>query len=234
MSKSNVTTKSSKRLSLWIRQIATWAKDGLKNIFPYVILMVVLYAIIFLPNFMFNCKEIEIRWFGLIFQIIGFVVVVWQLDDRLKLFRKPSFLSSIANYWRRFPSRNTKNIGLSAHASFGVLTGDAKISVRPGSNSSLERRVEILEDEIEDIIRDMRIVEKTLNRHKEDNKNSLEMMRQENRKSFDRLERLMDEAVVGGIHLEWVGILYFLAGIVLATTAPEIAIWRGYSGQCSQ
>ena len=60
MSKSNVTTKSPKRLSLWIRQIATWAKDGQKNIFPYVILMIALYAIIFLPNFMSNCKEIEI------------------------------------------------------------------------------------------------------------------------------------------------------------------------------
>ena len=234
MSKSNITTKSPKRLSLWIRQTATWAKDGLKNVFPYIIFMTASYAIIFLPNSIFDCKEVEIRWLGLLFQIIGFIVVVWQLNDRLKLFIKPSFLSRISNYWRRFPSRNTKNIGLSAHASFGVLTGDAGISVRPGSNSSLERRVEILEDEMEEVRRDVRTVEKTLNRHKEDSKNSLEMMRQENRKSFDRLERLMDEAVVGGINLEWVGILYFLAGNVLATTAPEIAIWRGYSGQCGQ
>ena len=180
-----------------------------------------------------DCKEIEVRWLGLMFQIIGVLVVVRQLDDRLKLFRKPSVLSSIRNYWRRFPSRDTKNINLSAHFS-GALKGNARISVRRRSNSSLESRVEALEGEVEDLRRDIRVVEKALNRHKEDNRNSLETMREENRRSHESLERLVDEAVVGGIHLEWVGVLYLLVGIVLATTAPEIAILNGYGGQCSQ
>ena len=87
---------------------------------------------------------------------------------------------------------------------------------------------------MEDLRRDIGVVEKTLNRHEEDNRNSLEMMRKENRKSYERLERLVDESVVGGTHLEWVGILYLLAGILLATTAPEFAIWSGYGGECNQ
>ena len=81
---------------------------------------------------------------------------------------------------------------------------------------------------------DIRVVEKALNRHKEDNRNSLETVREENRKRHESLQRLVDEAVVGGIHLEWVGIWYLLVGVVLATTAPEIAILNGYGGQCSQ
>ena len=234
MSEANVTTKSPKRIPLWIRQIANWVKTGLKNILPYAALAIMLYAIVFLPNLTSYCKEVEIRWLGLMFQVIGLIIVVRQLNDRLKLFRKPSFLSSIRNYWRRFPSKSTKNISLSARASFGVLTGNARISVRRRSISSLESRIEALEGEMEDLRRDIGVVEKTLNRHEEDNRNSLEMMRKENRKSYERLERLVDEAVVGGTHLEWVGILYLLAGILLATTAPEFAIWSGYGGECNQ
>ena len=221
-------------MGLWIRQVATWVKIALKHTFPYAVLAIVSYAILFFPSVIFDCKESEIRWLGLIFQIIGILVVLRQLDSRLKLFRKPSFLSSIKRYWQRFPSRHTKNINLSVHSSLGALTGSARISVRRRSNSSLESRIDALEGEVEDLRRDIRDVEKALNRHKEDNRNLLETMREENRRRHESLERLVDEAVVGGIHLEWVGILYLLVGIVLATTAPEIAILNGYGGQCSQ
>ena len=81
--------------------------------------------------------------------------------------------------------------------------------------------------------RNLRDVDKALKRHKDDNRNSLEKMREENRRKLEGLELLVDEAVVGGIHLEWVGILYLLVGIVLATIAPEIAVLRGYGGQCN-
>lgn len=234
VSKEQSMTKSRKRMGLWIRQVASWVKMGLKHIFPYTILAVVSCAILFFPNVIEDCKETEVRWLGLGFQIIGILVVVRQLSGRLTLFRKPSFLSSIKNYFRRFPSRYTKNITLSAHSSLGALSGSARIRVGRRSNSSLESRVESLEGEVEELRRDIRVVGKSLDRHKEDNRNSLETMREENRRGQENLKKLVDDAVVGGIHLEWIGILYLLVGIVFATMAPEIATLSGYGGQCSQ
>ena len=220
-------------MGLWILQVVTWANVGLKHTFPYAVLVMVSCAIVFFPSTIADCKEVEIRWIGLIFQIVGILVVLWQLDERLKRFRKPSFLARIRNHFRRFPSRHTKNINLSVHFS-GEATGSARIGVRRKANSSIEGRIEALEGEMEDLKREVTAVEETLNRHKEDNRNSLETMREENRKKHESLKRLMDEAVVGGINLEWVGIWYLLVGIVLATAAPEIAVFGGYGGQCNQ
>ena len=220
-------------MSLWIRQIATWAKIGLKNTLPYVPLAIVSCAVVFFPNVITDCKEIEVRWLGLLFQIIGVLVVLWQLRDRLKLFQKPSFLSSIRNHLKGFPSRHTNNIDVSGHVS-GVATASARVSAGRSSYSSIESRVEALEGEVKCLRKDIRDVEEGLKRHKEDNRNSLETMRKENSREQESLEGLVDEAIVGRIRLEWVGILHLLVGIVLATTAPEIAIWNGYGEQCSQ
>lgn len=45
----------------------------------------------------------------------------------------------------------------------------------------------------------------------------------------EELKELVDEAVVGGKNLEWLGIIYLLAGISLSTAAPEITEWIGYN-----
>ena len=108
------------------------------------------------------------------------------------------------------------------------------MGVRRRASSSLEGRIEALEGEVEDLRGEISAVEKALSQHKDDSRNSLEAMREENRTRHESLERLVDEAVVGGIHLEWVGIWYLLVGIVLATAAPEIAVFSGYGGQCNQ
>ena len=79
-------------MGLWIRQVATWVKIALKHTFPYAVLAIVSYTILFFPSVIFDCKESEIRWLGLIFQIIGILVVLRQLDSSPETLSK-TFLS---------------------------------------------------------------------------------------------------------------------------------------------
>ena len=79
-------------MGLWICQIATWAKIGLKHTFAYAVLAIVSCTILFFPSFISDCKEIEVRWLGLGFQIVGILVVLWQLRWSSKALSK-TFLS---------------------------------------------------------------------------------------------------------------------------------------------
>ena len=230
MSTSTVTTKTPKKLGLWMRQIARWIMERIKKVVPYAILGAASWVVISFGSGFSDCKEVEIRWLGLVFETIGFVVVVWQLIGRQRLFGKPSFWSTIL---KGVPSRHARRISLSAHASAGAPTVSARLSLRPGPSSSMERRIEILEQGIEELKTDMRELKKSVRRDKEEHRSSLEEVRHELRTSSERLDKLLDEAVAGGIHLEWVGVVYFIAGVVLATAAPEISFWSGHPGQCS-
>ena len=110
---------------------------------------------------------------------------------------------------------------------------EARLSVKAGPNTTLERRVEIIEDELRVITDDLMRTRKSLNTHKSDNKQALKKIEEETRTSVEKVEKLMDDAVVGGIHWEWIGTLYFVIGVGLATAAPEMSVLLGYERQCS-
>ena len=219
---------------LWIHQVATWIKSRPIRTSIYAVLAMVSCAILFLPNAFADCKETEIRLLGLIFQILGFVEIALQLESRLNLFQKPSFLSSLGRYWKRVKSGHTKNIDISLNSLRGASVSKLGISVTHESNSPLERRMTALENGVNDLRSELGDIKTALSQHKEVSRRSLKAVKEGFETRHEKLETLVDRAVVGESHLEWVCILLLLVGVVLSTTAPEIAIWSGYRGQCCQ
>lgn len=232
MSNESKVTKSPKKLGLWLCQIVTWFNGILKSIGPYIPIFAAAVAICLIDNFTDYYKEIGVRFVGMIFQVIGFFLVFQQLEDRLRIFRKPTFLSAIINYIRSFPSRKSRAYSVSAQSlssvsTLGALSSRARLV--PSKNSSLDRRVKILEGEIENVRKELVTMERTFNEYKSGNEKSIEKIRQENNKKFKKFEEVLDKAFIGGIHIERVGIWYFLVGVILATAAPEITILTGYA-----
>ena len=231
MSSESKTAKSPKKFSLWFRQILGLLIVGMKNFLPYVPFIAVICAIIFVENLTIHYKEVGLRYIGMLFQIIGFIVVLRQLEGRLQIFRKPSVLSNIIAYLRRFPSRKVKIHNVSAQSISTQVTigqsGSAHARLVPGPDSSLERRIKILEDDIENIREDINTMEKIIVEHKSGNEKSLKEMQQESAERFEKLTAFLDEAFVSRIRLERVGVWYFLVGVILVTIAPEIAVWSG-------
>ena len=221
-------------MGLWMRQVAAWAWAGLKAAFPYAILVLVPCAIFILPIEIRDCKEAAIRLVGLLLQLVAIALVICQLRDRLKLFGKPLLFSSVRDHLRRFPSWHSKKFNLAVSFPRAEIKVSDSLKVRHILNSSLESRVEALEGEVEDLRSNVRGVERSVKRHAEESRKSLQAMQEENTRRHEGLERLVDDSAVGGMRLEWVVASYLLVGIVLATAAPELALLAGHGGQCSR
>ena len=231
MSNSKPQVRKFKNVRIWISEVIKWAAYGIRTALPYMILIGVLCYVSFYT--IADCKEQEIRLVGLFFQIIGFLLVAWQLINLSRLFSKPSALDQFVNYWMSFPTPYIRALSISAHGTSWAVTTEGTRSVKAGPNATLEQRVEIIEDELEVIKDELKRTKKSLNTHKSDNKQALKKIKEETRTSVEKVKRLMDDAVVGGIHWEWIGTLYFVVGVGLATAAPEMSVLLGYERQCS-
>ena len=226
----NAKSKELKKFHIWRRQVVTWMAHGLKNAIPYAILLAILFGIVYFDGSITNCKEQDIRWIGLLLQIIGFTIVVLQLDSRRRLFSKPSFFSRIKDYWKSFPSPFEKTVDIAVHASSGVPSVSANLRTSPGPDTTVEGRIKILESEIEELRQQLAETNRTLGDHKAESKRSSDKIREEMKLGDRNLANLIDEAVVGGISLEWIGILYFIIGIILTTASSDISTHLGKVG----
>lgn len=233
MTKTNNRTREPKPLKIWMREISVWTGHGLKLVLPYIVLLVALYLTFNIDRLVIDCKELEIRLTGLILQALGFLIVVFLLTNVRKLFQKPPILSQIKSFVEGFPSRRPKMVRISAEISSGASSVSARLSVRPGTNAALIRRVELLERDVEKTIKNLVDLKEKLNSYDSENKRFIEAFRIEFEARERNLRNLLDEAVVGGIYWELVGVLYFLVGVVLTTVAPEIAVHLGQNPQCA-
>ena len=230
----NITSKKLKGFPIWARQVVIWAIRGLRNSFPYLFIIIVIFSIVYLDDSITNGKEQDIRWNGLLLQIIGFVIVLRQLNARLRLFRKPSFLLRMKDFFEDFPSIHNKIFNVSVDPiTLTVNISKPEVNIDLDSDAPVEKRIKVLEGEIRNVKQRLRETETSLSNHKAESKGALVEVRQQIDSSHNEIKQLMDEAVVGGINLEWVGIVYFILGIVLATTSPEISYYLGYAELCN-
>ena len=95
MSNSKPQVSKFKNVGSWIIEVIKWAAYGIRTALPYMILIGVLYCVSFYT--IADCKEKEIRLVGLCFQIIGFLLVAWQLINLSRLFSKPSALNQFVD-----------------------------------------------------------------------------------------------------------------------------------------
>ena len=230
--------KEFKAWRVWVLEIINWLVRGigrgLYKALPYLLLIGIVCFLVLVLDPISSCKERDIRGIGLVLQIAGFGMVAWQLTDLRGLFDKPSFSSQVVSYLKTFPSRYVKTVNVRVQISAGTPTVSARLRVKAGPNAPLKRRVEVLEKTVESVEGELRTIRDTLNRHKTDNKKALAEVREEIGSRVTVIKELIDDALIGGMHFDWVGITSFVMGIGLATVAPEISVGLGYGSSCSQ
>jgi hypothetical protein len=165
----------------------------------------------------------EVRYAGTFLQILGLIVVVVGLRDKLKQFKRPtvpgtvrSWFGRLARAFRRPEPITVQLSGVGAVALAGEL--QARLLLGPGA--SIEQRVRALEanlaqlqEELNTKVQDMR---KRNDRLAEDLRQETE-----DRKTADRYAgSQIEEVAIGGWGLEVVGLLWLLFG-VLGTSIPD-------------
>ena len=109
-----------------------------------------------------------------------------------------------------------------------VSGGRATLSIKAGPNSTLERRVQILEEELERVRDHMAAEHHDLVVKIDKIEASVATERNERTQGQDALQRKVADLAVGGLHLELVGLVWLFVGVALSTLPERIVtiIWE--------
>lgn len=230
----NAKTKTESRKPLWVylKQFTAHLWLGIRALRPFGLGICALLAVWWIV-FYFGYRENHIRLLGMVLQLVGFLFVAKGLRDSGALFEKLTVRESMALYFKSFPRRSVTNHiisaqGISASASFG----SGRISVLPGPNTPLEKRVEMLEERTANLFSAVGELEGKLRAQSDELTLRITEERTEREAEHKAFGKKLERAVVGGIHAEWLGLIFFIVGIFLASASPELCGLLGNTGNC--
>ncbi|KZY47461.1 hypothetical protein A3731_07885 [Roseovarius sp. HI0049] len=226
-------TESRKPLLVYLKQCAAHLWLGICALWPLWIGIFALVAV-WLILFVLGCREKDIRLLGMLLQLGGFLTVAKGLRDSGRLFKKPTVRERIALYFKRFPRRRvTKHIASAQGVSVSVPTARGRGMVLPRPDTPLERRVEMLEERTTSLFREVGELEGKLRAQSDELTLKITEEVTQRRAGHRAFEEQLERAVIGGIHVEWWGVSFFIAGIILASASPELAGLLGNAGNCA-
>lgn len=219
----------------WPR-LGKWLWRGIKGskyVLFFLFAALVVGLVILSPEYVPGCREIGMRWFGAGLQLLGFATVALGLSDAGKQFGKPSWFSRIARYFSEFPTRKGRII--SAHATaFGSVNvfGQGRVATWPSSTMTPEEQLKVIIENLKGLHNVIGEIEGSIRTAKHELGTQITERFNELKEGEKEAKRLLEEAFVGGLHIEWWGIVLFVVGIILASTSPEIAYLFGFSAGC--
>jgi hypothetical protein len=178
----------------------------------------------------------QLRTTGGVLELWGLVAVGWGITARRSEFGVPSVFREIGQEIRdglapalqrlqKLLGKKKSHRLIAGHASFGVSAsvGEVEARVIPGPNSSVERRVELLERDVAELYKKVRTIKDGLAAEIADRKADVLAEADKRTKADEELAAQLKGLAVGNVRLEIVGVVWLLVGVVLATWANEIA-----------
>jgi hypothetical protein len=167
----------------------------------------------------------RVRYCGLVFQLFGIVCVVINLRSRIRLFGRPDLIDYLRRWWSHRPRWNRKKAHI-LHAepgSFKRSFGDVQFWHGVAANASIEARFAALEKNVQQLKKRQESIE---NKIQEEFKRVTEIVDSERRvrdSQITDLRKMIEELGVGELHVEIIGVIYLVLGIVMAGLPGEIA-----------
>jgi len=167
----------------------------------------------------------RLRYTGMFLQLLGMINVAVGLRDMRRLFNRPSLGARAAAWFRALASAFTvpKPATMTASVSGAfTATGELSLVVRAAPNEPLERRVSILEQNLERLREEYHSKSQQLRQDLGEAKRNIEKESQERQATDAKLDRTIQEVAVGGLHLELIGLLWLIVGTLASTIPDEI------------
>ena len=223
----NTTKKIHKPFWTFLKQIAAYFWVGIRSLWPFWLFIVGLFGLATICAFVpaLDCQEIHIRLLGMFLQLLGVLTVAKGLRDSARLFDKQSILESIVAYLKEVPRRRVIIHDLVAN---DIVTdrpalGRPSLSVSLGPDAPLEKRVEMLDKIISELSGHVEEIEAQLQAQCDNLMLSITDEATHRKADYRAIKEKLEKAVIGGIHVEWLGVIFFIAGIILASASPELA-----------
>jgi hypothetical protein len=169
--------------------------------------------------------EIAVRWTGMILQLAGFVAVLYAVDGRWRMKYLTGARGAFGHWWSRRPRRSSYSnaVGLGVGASMSISGGRARGSIRAGKDAPVEKRIEVLERNVDSLEAEVGRALDLIEKAKKETLDTIKAGQRDIDGKIGELSTKVEQAVVGGLTVELMGVLFFLWGIVLATGSPELA-----------
>lgn len=183
----------------------------------------------FTPGWLFSTPlSTAVRYAGTTLEIFGLATVAIGLGQMRRLFDRPSLHARIFGWFGRFAAAFKSPKPIFAQASVagaGTAVGKPRVSSRAPLGTSLEKRVTLLEENLDRLQAELDT--KVHEMHGELGTMRQDIQREsEARKAADEdTTRKIREVAVGGLHLEEVGLVWLLFGVLGASLPDEIAGW---------
>jgi hypothetical protein len=170
----------------------------------------------------------RIRNAGMVLQLLGVSMVAAGLSKVRREFGRPSLLDRVGTWCKGFAPlfRWPRTVSVSVPvltAGSTALTGKARVRGHAGPNapiqhrlSTLEANVDLLQQEINDEVRELREALVILKEHA-DRENS------ERRSAHEELRGKVEEFAVGGLSLETLGVVWLWLGVIGTSIPDELA-----------
>jgi hypothetical protein len=168
-----------------------------------------------------------LREAGTLLQLFGLGLVAYGLSDMRRKFGRPSVVTAATQWWRRLRTAMgpAQPITFSGQAGgVAIVSGRAVMDVRAGPNSSLERRVEILEQRLDILAREARDAQERLDRRLDEVSKRSEAESRAHADAVERLRVQLEDMAVGGLHFEMAGLVWLLFGTI-TSSLPEELVW---------
>ena len=170
--------------------------------------------------------EDQIRYCGLLLQLLGVGTVVALLADKTTTFGR---LGPLAYLRERISARprfrpQSQTIALSGVAASTAI-GSAHLSVwrNPAAGASVEDRLAAMEGNVEGLKQDLQWNAQQNRQVSDQLRTQMDTERATRQSSVTAVEQRLERFGAGGLHIEAAGLLWLVVGIVLATVPLEIA-----------
>lgn len=171
----------------------------------------------------------SVRWAGMAYQIVGIAYVAVGLNKARIYFERPGLFKAMLLwvYDARFMIIRRPPINISAHFEGASAAMQAGLVVGTVFGGTMEERVSRLEKFMEEVRVDLNKtsartdeVERALTR-------DLKREQQARREGDSQNARKLEEAVIGGVHLEAAGVAFLWLGVVCGTIPNEVVwVWQ--------
>jgi hypothetical protein len=203
------------RQALWQLKPIGWAVLGTVS-------AIGLGAIVYLSS---AKADLSVRCAGMLFQLFGLFTVAYGLWQARQLFGRPGFLSQALDWVQLCASAFDAPKSTYLHVGTGlfIVGGSEAHAVGRSSGQSLEDRVSELERDREKIRKEIAEKDAAIRKNLAEVTQHFDKENQERRKEIDRASRATEELGTGGLHIDWMGLVWLVFGVILTSIPDEIA-----------
>ncbi|MGU3577037.1 hypothetical protein ACLBWZ_16090 [Brucellaceae bacterium C25G] len=201
-----------------ITELISWILKTLKWFFidlMIIWIVFILFVVGFVLYFIGRPDEIYIRCVGIFMQFIGFFIAITGLYTKLKEFN----VQPIKGWRNARPCFPTKGRIVEMSGSVIVKSkATAVAEIRAGPDSTIERRLQILEENYASLRDDLKALAQENAEQYQGIANDVKLSHQ----SLSLVENRFKDLHVGGFKYELIGIVLFIGGMLLAGFSPEL------------